>query len=387
MSKVIEGTRGAVLVVDDEPSLLAAYSRSIAAAGFTVSQAKDGRQAMVEVASKRFDAIVSDISMPELDGMGLLRAVREHDLDVPVVLVTGSPDLETAVMAVEYGALRYLRKPLELAELSSVVEQAVRLGQIARLKREALSIVGDQGKELGDRASLEVGFGRALQNLWIAYQPIVCYSERRIVAYEALLRSSESTLPHPGAIVDAAERLGKLETLGRAVRRHVASTISASSVQQVFINLHPQDLLDDELYSLEAPLTRIASRVVLEITERASLDDIKDVQPRVASLRKLGFRLAVDDMGAGYAGLSSIAQLQPEIMKIDMALVRDVDTNPTKQKLVGAMARLCVEMDVTVIAEGIEAAAERDTLVRLGCDVMQGYLFAKPAKPFPEPVF
>lgn len=383
----MDGTRGAVLVVDDEPSLLAAYSRSIAAAGFIVSQANDGRQAMVEVSSKRFDAIVSDIAMPELDGMGLLRAVREHDLDVPVLLVTGSPDLETAVMAVEYGALRYLRKPLELAELNSVIEQAVRLGQIARLKRQALAIVGDQGKELGDRAGLEVGFGRALQNLWMAYQPIVCYSERRILAYEALLRSSESTLPHPGAIVDAAERLGKLETLGRAVRGHVASTISASSVQQVFINLHPRDLLDDELYSPEAPLTRIASRVVLEVTERASLDDIKDVQPRVASLRKLGFRLAIDDMGAGYAGLSSIAQLQPEVMKIDMALVRDVDTNPTKQKLVGAMARLCVEMEVTVIAEGIETAAERDTLVRLGCDVMQGYFFARPEKPFPEAVF
>ncbi len=376
-----------VLVVDDEPSLVTVYTRALTAAGFVVDKASDGKDAVRQLAQKRYDVIVSDIAMPQLDGIGLLRAVRERDLDVPVILVTGSPSIETALQAVEYGALRYLRKPIEMSELTQVVAQAVRLGQMARLKREAMELVGSQNMQFGDRASLEINFERSLAGLWMAYQPIVRYSEHRTMAYEALLRSSDRSLPHPGAIIDAAQRLGRLNELGRAVRRHVGNTVMKSPIPQVFVNLHPRDLLDDELYSREAPLSRIASKVVLEITERASLDEIRDVQARVARLRELGFRVAVDDIGAGYAGLTSIAQLQPEVMKIDMALVRDIDVDSTKQKLVGAMVGLCREMDVLVIAEGIESRNERDTLVRIGCDLMQGYYFAKPDEPFPEAKF
>jgi len=378
---------GSVLVVDDEPDLIAAYVRALTAAGFTVDKASNGKSAIERVASTRFDVIVSDISMPELDGIGLLRAVREIDWDVPVVLVTGGASLETALQAVEYGALRYLQKPVDMHNLVAVLKHAVRLGKMARLKREALELLGDPTKGLGDRASLEVGFKRALDGLWMAYQPIVHWPQRRLVAYEALLRSTEPTLPHPGAIVDAAQRLNMLPDLGRAIRQHVAGTLAKSPIPQVFVNLHPSDLNDADLYSPEAPLTRIASKVVLEITERASLDDIPELQTRIAHLRRLGFRVAIDDVGAGYAGLSSIANLEPEVMKIDMGLVRDIDVSSTKQKLVGAMVSLCAEMNVMVIAEGIETKMERDTLKRLGCDVMQGYFFAKPGKPFPDAVF
>ena len=378
---------GSVLVVDDEPDLIAAYVRALTAAGFTVDKASNGKSAIERVASTRFDAIVSDISMPELDGIGLLRAVRETDWDVPVVLVTGGASLETALQAVEYGALRYLQKPVDMHNLVAVLKHAVRLGKMARLKREAVELLGDPTKILGDRASLEVGFKRALEGLWMAYQPIVQWSQRRTIAYEALLRSTEPTLPHPGAIVDAAQRLNMLPNLGRAIRQHVAGTVAKSPIPQVFVDLHPSDLNDADLYSPDAPLTRIASKVVLEITERASLDDIPEVQTRIAHLRRLGFRIAVDDVGAGYAGLTSIANLEPEVMKIDMGLVRDIDVSSTKQKLVGAMVSLCAEMNVMVIAEGIETKMERDTLKRLGCDTMQGYFFAKPGKPFPDAVF
>jgi EAL domain-containing protein (putative c-di-GMP-specific phosphodiesterase class I) len=376
-----------VLVVDDEPDLLAAYARAITGLGFTVHRATNGREAIEQLALTRFDAILSDLSMPELDGIGLLRAVRETDLDVPVILITGGASLETALQAVELGALRYLQKPVDREQLMTVVTQAVRLGKMARLKREAVELLGDQTMGLGDRASLEMAFKRALDGLWMAYQPIVHYTQRRVIAYEALLRSTESTLPHPGALIDAAQRLDALPQLGRAVREHVAQTITKSPIPQVFINLHPSDLVDDDLYDPSAALSRLAQRVVLEITERASLDDISDVQARIAALRQLGYRIAVDDVGAGYAGLTSIAQLEPEVMKIDMGLVRDMDVSSTKQKLVSAMAGLCQEMNVLVIGEGVETKTERDALKRAGCETMQGYLFAKPAAPFPDAVF
>ena len=132
-------------------------------------------------------------------------------------------------------------------------------------------------------------------------------------------------------------------------------------------------------------MSAFASRVVLEITERAALDQIKDLMTRMAQLRTMGYRIAVDDLGAGYAGLTSFAQLEPEVVKVDMSLVRGVDSSPTKQKLLGSIIGLCRDLQIQIIAEGIETEPERDTLVRLGGDLCQGYLFARPGKPFPIP--
>jgi EAL domain-containing protein (putative c-di-GMP-specific phosphodiesterase class I) len=101
----------------------------------------------------------------------------------------------------------------------------------------------------------------------------------------------------------------------------------------------------------------------------------------------MGFRLAIDDLGAGYAGLNSFSQLEPEVAKLDMALVRDVHKQPTKLTLVRTMISMCRELGIQVVAEGIETAEERDALVWAGCDLLQGYLFAKPGPAFPPSVF
>ena len=377
-----------MLVVDDMEAVAAVFERVLTQAGFTVSRAANGEQAAQVLLREQFDAIVSDIGMPQMDGIALLRAVRDYDLDVPVLLITGQPAVDTALKAVEFGALRYLLKPIAPSELISQVEQAVRLGRMARLKREALAIGnGDKSMQHGDRAGLEACFARALDQLWTAYQPIVSYPACEVVAFEALMRSNEPRMPNPCDILSAADRLDKLDVLGRCVRRHVSRTLKDSSIPLVFVNLHPKDLLDKDLFAPDSELCRIASRVVLEITERASLDEVPDIKARVAQLRSLGFRVAIDDVGAGYAGLNSIAQLEPEVMKIDMALVRDIDREPTKQKLVAAMTGLCREMNVLVVAEGVETTHERDMLSALGCDLMQGYLFARPGKPFPQAHF
>jgi EAL domain-containing protein (putative c-di-GMP-specific phosphodiesterase class I) len=218
----------------------------------------------------------------------------------------------------------------------------------------------------------------------MAYQPIVRAKEHTLFGHEALLRSTEPTLPHPGAIIDAAERLGRLPDLGRAIRASSAESVEPKpEAGLLFVNLHTRDLLDPTLTSPESPLSRIAKRVVLEITERASLHEIKDIPSRVAQLREMGFQVAIDDLGAGYAGLTSFALLEPEIVKLDMSLVRNVHKQSTKQKLIRSMTGLCKDMGMMVVAEGIETVEERDQLVELGCDLLQGYLFARPGQPFP----
>jgi EAL domain-containing protein (putative c-di-GMP-specific phosphodiesterase class I) len=223
----------------------------------------------------------------------------------------------------------------------------------------------------------------ALASLWMAYQPIVTASGA-LFGYEALMRSEHPALPHPGAILDAAEQVGRLYDVGRAVRRKASEPMDRAPLPVLlFVNLHPVELNDDNLVSSSAPLTAIAPRVVLEITERASLEFIDDVPSRVARLREQGFRIAIDDLGSGYSGLTSFTRLSPEFVKLDLSLVRGIHESSVKQKLVKSMAALCKDMGIQVVAEGIEVVEERDAIVDLGCDLLQGYLIARPAKAFP----
>jgi EAL domain-containing protein (putative c-di-GMP-specific phosphodiesterase class I) len=375
-----------ILIVDDDAHVLRAYKEAATRWGFGVQLAPDGRAAIDKLGVTRFDAIVSDVAMPGMDGLELLRSIRQRDSDVPVILVTGEPGVAAAARAVEYGAFRYLVKPVDLRTLEQAIRRAVGLHQVGRLKREAFEVAGNG--LAGDRAALEAHFASAMDRLWMSYQPIVSWEDRRVVGYEALLRSSEPRMPSPPEMLDAAERLGKLHALGRAIRATVARDVEelADDVD-VFVNLHASDLKDEELYEDESPLGKVAKRVILEVTERASLDAVTNVSERVNRLRDMGYRLAIDDLGAGYAGLTSFVHLDPAIAKIDMSLIRGIDTDVRKQTIARSLVRLCGDLGVQVIAEGVETAAERDMLVSLGCALFQGYLFAKPARGFPVPTW
>jgi EAL domain-containing protein (putative c-di-GMP-specific phosphodiesterase class I)/ActR/RegA family two-component response regulator len=380
--------RPRILLVDDDDVLVRSYSRMLSHDGYEVEMRFDGEAAVEAVRQHTYDVVVSDIDMPRLGGLALLERIRAHDLDIPVVLITGAPSLETAMAAIEHGALRYLPKPVDPSRLRSVTADAVRLHCLARAKRQALDLAGGADRMVGDRAGLVASFGSALRSLWIAYQPIVSWSRREVFGFEALLRSREPALPHPGAVLDAAERLDRLHELGQSIRRLASQPIERMATgQMLFVNLHTQDLLDEDLFDEKGALAQIATRVVLEITERASLHAIRDVQVRIARLRAMGYRIAVDDLGAGYAGLTSFAQLEPEVVKLDMSLVRGVHTQPTKQTLVRTMIAMCREMGMQVVAEGIETPEERDAIVEAGCDLLQGYLFAKPGPAFPTAAF
>jgi EAL domain-containing protein (putative c-di-GMP-specific phosphodiesterase class I) len=370
---------GRVLVVDDDEALLEIYADLLREAGYEVETARNGREALQRLDSRHPDVLLTDIRMPDTDGIQLLRAIRERDLDLPVLLATGSPTIETAVQAVELGALQYLLKPVTEATLREAVGRAVRLRRIAELKREALLHLGLRDKLVGDRAGLQASLGRAMESLYMVYQPVRHAATGTLYAQEALVRSRESMLPDPAALFGAAERLGMTGALGRLLRRAVATSPHVTAGGTVFVNVHPSDLTDDELFASESPLAQRARQVVLELTERASLDTVPDLRGRVRRLRDLGFRMALDDLGAGYAGLSSFTALQPEIAKLDMSLIRGLDADPVKRTLVGSMARLCKDLGVLVVAEGIETAAECEAVVASGCDLLQGFWIGAPS--------
>jgi EAL domain-containing protein (putative c-di-GMP-specific phosphodiesterase class I) len=239
-----------------------------------------------------------------------------------------------------------------------------------------------------DLRDLEERLGKCLATIGMHFQPIVHAKDRARFGYEALLRTADKSLPHPGAILDAAERLEKITVLGRAVRANCAKVLAEAPAERgvAFINLHLLDLFDKQLTSPFAPLSKHAARVILEITERTSLEGQADLRYRVAELRELGFRIAIDDLGGGHARMGTFTPLDTDFVKLDMSLVRDVDQHPMKQRLIRSVTDLCREQGITIIGEGVETEAEASVLVELGCDLLQGYLIAKPAAPFIDPL-
>ncbi|HYQ44822.1 MAG TPA: EAL domain-containing response regulator [Polyangiaceae bacterium] len=369
-----------VLLVDDDAAVRNALRRVLERRGYQVFACSSGSEALEHLAVGGYDAMVSDVRMPGMSGLKLLRAVREHDLDLPVILVTGNPDLASATEAVEYGAFQYLIKPVESDRLDEAVDRAAAIGRMARVKREYVEEYGSSTFRVGDRAGISATLERALSSLWVAYQPIVQAHNGAPFAHEALMRSDEPELPNPQAVLRAAERVDRLRDLGGTMRRLTALDLAATQHAVMFVNLHPADLGDESLYEVTSPLTPFAHRVVLEITERASLEHIANLRDRVARLRALGFRIALDDLGAGYAGLTSFTQLEPEFVKLDMELIRDIHQNDMKRKIVRSMVELCHDMGKSIIAEGVEIVEEMQALVDLKCDLLQGYLLGRPGR-------
>jgi EAL domain-containing protein (putative c-di-GMP-specific phosphodiesterase class I) len=368
-----EPAGAAVLLVDDDEDVLFTLEALLAEAGHRVESARDGREAAGRLdEADRFDVIVSDIGMPGMDGLQLLQEVRARGVDLPVILMTGGPGIDTAIKAVELGALRYLLKPVQSDALRAAVETAARLSRIGRWRREARRYMSRGGPEEDGRR-----FDAALASLTLLGQPLFRAASGERVAVEVLVRSAAPGLEGPGALFEAGERLGRLEEVGRAIRA-LAADVPLPEGVLLFVNIHAADLLDEQLYDAAAPLARRASQVVIEVTERASLERISDLRGRIGRLRGLGYRIAVDDLGAGYAGLTSFAALEPDVVKLDMSIVRGIDADAMKARLVRSMTGLCRELGIQVVAEGVETQGERDEVTRLGCDLIQGFLLGRP---------
>lgn len=383
----MKGTLGRVLLVDDDHLLRRVVARQLELEGWNVVDAPTGELAVEAMHEGRefFDCVVSDVHMPGIDGFELIAAVRGFDHDLPVLLMTGDPSLDGAVKALDTGAVSYLAKPFTQDTLASAVARAARQHGVARMRRRAEEfasyVVGPEAVELGRR------FERALELSWMAFQPIVDVHTRTVFAYEALIRTEEETMRRPDILIGAAERLGRIHELGRTVRDAVARAAPrAPADAMLFVNVHGLELTDEALYESSAQLTKLSSRVVLEITERVGLDTVAGAT-RVAELRKLGFQIAVDDLGAGYAALGALASLEPEIVKLDISLIRDLKRSLTKRRVVAAIAVLVRELGGRVVAEGVETREERDAVVECGIDLMQGWLFGRPAREFVAPTF
>ncbi|MFQ5876750.1 MAG: EAL domain-containing protein, partial [Acidobacteriota bacterium] len=221
------------------------------------------------------------------------------------------------------------------------------------------------------------------------YQPVVDTVERRTIGFEALTRVANRSFEGADSLFKVAHEnraIWRLERLCRS--RAIRGARGLRAGQLLFLNVEPESFHDPELRA-ESTFRMLRSsgiapaQIVLEITEHSAVRDLAAFRQVVDYFKFLGFRLAVDDVGSGYSGLSSIAELRPDFIKIDMALIRGIDQHPIKQDLTGTIARFSRRSGITLIAEGVETAEEMRCLKGIGVRYEQGHLFARPGPPFP----
>lgn len=230
------------------------------------------------------------------------------------------------------------------------------------------------------RACQQLALGRAIAGAYLVAQPIVTLRDRNVVARELLLRTSESEWSGPQELIAAAVRRGRALELGRRARDLAASLIEQRRAPApLFVNLGVDDVLDDDLYDPASRFTRCARSVVVELAEHDRTFAIPDLDHRIRSLRRLGFRVALDDLDSGHHGLGMLARSVPDFAKVDRSLIQGVDADPGKQRVLRSILRCAQGFGSRVICEGVETEAEAATLERLGVSLAQGYWFGRPA--------
>ena len=226
-----------------------------------------------------------------------------------------------------------------------------------------------------DRAPLDLAFS-------MAFQPIVDVRSKKIFAYEALVRGTDGS--------GAAQILSQITEENRYQFDQACRVKAVSLAARLGIKSHVSiNFLPNAVYEPAACIRKTLEaanqyhfpthQLIFEITENERVVDKEHLKRIMQEYRRRGFKTAIDDFGAGYSGLNLLAEFQPDIIKLDMDLVRNIGNNPVRQAIVQGILGVCNVLSIEVIAEGVETEFEFSTLRSMGVHLFQGYFFAKPA--------
>ena len=223
------------------------------------------------------------------------------------------------------------------------------------------------------------------------YQPVVDIVQREVIGFEALTRVGSGRFETIERLFKAAEANDALWALERLCRRKALEGLPGlERGQLLFLNIEPDSVHDPQLtgppfLDALAAVGLAPSQVVLELTEHSAVRDFVAFRRTLDHFRALGFRLAMDDVGSGYAGLQAIAEIAPDYIKADMHLVRGLHVSPIKRELIDTIRRFTDTTGITLVAEGVESNDELEALASVGVRCAQGFLFARPSAPPPLP--
>jgi EAL domain-containing protein (putative c-di-GMP-specific phosphodiesterase class I)/CheY-like chemotaxis protein len=381
------------LIADDEPRLRGALADLIGSEESMrlVGSAGDADEAIAMAEAIRPDVAIVDVKMPAGGGPRAARGIMEASPDTRVIALSAHEDRQTVLEMLRAGAVSYLVKgttPDEIvrsigraaqgqASLSSEVMDGIVHELTTKLRREEVATV--------DRLTRQTRVRRLIEGegLVMHFQPIVDLSTGAIVGSEALARFlDEPDRPPNERFREAADVGLGVELELAAIRSALAEVGNVPAGTYISVNASHRVAMHRGLLGLldEAPVERL----VVEITEHEPVEDYDAFTSALRLLRERGVRIAIDDAGAGFSSLRHTLRLAPDIVKLDISITRDIDTDRGRRALASAMISFADEMGMVIVAEGVETEAERATLKELGVPFGQGYLFAKPG-PLPYP--
>jgi EAL domain-containing protein (putative c-di-GMP-specific phosphodiesterase class I) len=224
-----------------------------------------------------------------------------------------------------------------------------------------------------------------LEDLSVVFQPIVDLRTRKVFAYEALVRCKTPGFESPMKLFEHAVAHGYSGRLGRLIRE---LTVQGCRGVPVFTNVHPDELSQRFLVQPDDPIFGHDSDIYIEITESVPFSHYDRCVSVLSELRTRGsVHLVIDDLGSGFSNLKRIVDLQPRVVKLDMALIRGLDRKPRQQLLVKSIVAMCEAQGAAVVAEGIETVSELTAVIDAGCPYGQGYVLARPSFPPPPLVW
>ena len=223
------------------------------------------------------------------------------------------------------------------------------------------------------------------QDIQTVFQPIISLEDGELLGYEALSRGPANTpLQNPDKLFSYAmehDQLWDLEYLCRTKALESAHTLQSEG--KLFLNVNPNILNDPKFRHgfTKEYLSRYkidSEKIVFEITEREAISKLSHFKKTVNHYKEQLYQIAIDDVGSGYSGLNIVTDIHPHFMKLDMKLIREIDSDTTKQSLVKSLCEFAALSQISIIAEGIETKEELSKLIELGVSYGQGYFIQKP---------
>lgn len=375
-----------VLIADDETEVRAALAELISSEDDLelVGAAGDADEAIELAIAKTPDVALVDVKMPAGGGPRAAREICRTSPQTRVLALSAYEDKTTVMEMLRAGAVGYLVKGTAPEEIVASIGRAMR-GETAMSTEVMGSVVHELSAQLRDQAMTREQRQAAVDRirravagdgLQILFQPILDLRDRHVVGLEALARFAGPPNRSPELWFREAAELGLGEELElTAIRMALGSLDCVPPDAHLALNTSHRTAMSPRLLDVLSQVD--ATRIVIEITEHEQADDYEAFRRSLEALRRRGVRVAIDDAGAGFSLRHAIA-LDPHILKLDISLTRDIDNDRARRALASALVRFAEEMDVTMIAEGIESDAELQELLGLGVTYGQGFLLGVP---------